>query len=278
MVEIGKVYRLKVLTEQPFGIYFDADNLGKVLLPRSYMTRSYTPGEFAEVVIYRDGEERLIASDRKPLAEVGQFAWLKVVMTNAIGAFLDWGLPKDLLVPLSEQRTPMAKGEYHPVYLYLDAQTDRPSASGKLGKFLDKNPPEYEAGEAVDLLLIRESELGFQAIVNGRHMGLLYEQEIFRPVACGDRISGYVLKIREDGKIDLSQQQPGYQKIDDMARKILDLIVARGGFIPVTDKSDPEVIYRIFGISKKNYKKAIGALYKARLIALETDGVRLTEA
>ena len=208
---------------------------------------------------------------------MGEFAKLKVVATSNFGAFLDWGLPKDLLVPFSEQKAKMKEeGEYW-VYVYLDLQTNRIAASAKLDKFLDNTPPEYEPGDEVQLIIIEETDLGYKAIVNEEHWGILYKNQLFQPVSIGEKRIGYINKVREDEKIDLLLEKPGYEKVDAISEKILHELKENKGFIAVSDKTSPEMIKAMFGISKKNFKKAIGNLYKQKLIVFESDGIRLVK-
>jgi len=225
--------------------------------------------------VYTDSEDRLVATTEQPLAQVGDFARLKVKATTGIGAFLDWGLPKDLLVPFSEQKAKMQEGGEYWVYVYLDLLTRRVAASAKLHKFLDNTPSIYKIGEEVDLIILEETDLGYRAIINQEHSGMIYKNQVFRTVGIGERIKGYIQKVRADEKIDLLLEKPGYEKVDAITQKILDALKENRGFMAVSDKSSPEMIQAMFGISKKNFKKAIGALYKQRVINFESDGIRL---
>ena len=206
---------------------------------------------------------------------VGEFALLKVAAVNPVGAFLDWGLQKDLLVPFSEQKQRMEEGKYYIVFIYLDDRTHRIVASSKLNKFLDKGPVKFQEGQGVELLICDRTELGYKAIINNSRRGVLYKNEVFQTLEKGQNITGFIKKVRDDGKIDLCLQKPGHEMIDGVSEKIIDELKAKGGFIPVTDKSSPEIIAGLFGISKKTYKKAIGALYKKRLIVIESNGIKL---
>ncbi|NCB07013.1 MAG: GntR family transcriptional regulator [Bacteroidia bacterium] len=275
MAEIGKLNILKVVRETDNGVYLDGENLGEILMPRKFITDEVRETLDAEVFIYTDSEDRLVATTETPLAKVGEFAFLKVVATSRFGAFLDWGLPKDLLVPFREQKAKMADGGTYLVYVYLDLQTNRIAASAKIDKFLDNTPPNYEPGDEVDLLIAEETELGFKAIVNSEHWGMLYKNQVFQPLFIGQKTKGYVGKVRDDDKIDLLPEKPGYEKVDAISQKILDELKLNRGFMAVSDTTSPEMINALFGISKKNFKKAIGSLYKKRLIIFDLDGIRL---
>jgi predicted RNA-binding protein (virulence factor B family) len=206
---------------------------------------------------------------------VGEFAFLKVVETNRFGAFLDWGLPKDLLVPLSEQKAKMTEGKTYLVYVFLDKLTNRVASSAKIDKFLDNVPPEYQPGEKVNLLIAEETEIGYKAIVNNQHWGILYKNQVFRPLSPGEKLEGFVNKIRDDDKIDLLLEKPGYGKIDPISEKLLETLQENNGFLALNDKTSPEIIQALLGISKKNFKKAVGYLYKKRLIDFKSDGIKL---
>lgn len=276
MAEIGKMNRLPVIRELEFGVYFDGGDLGKILLPRRQVERPYQSGEVVEVFIYRDSEDRLLATTRRPYAEVGEFAWLKAAAVTEFGAFLEWGLPKDLLVPFREQKQRMEAGNFYLVYIYLDDKTGRIVASAKLDKFINPHPPEYQPGQEVELLIHQQTDIGYSAIVNQAHWGLLYQSEVFQKLVPGQKLGGYIAKVREDGKIDLTLHQPGYDRVEAVAENIVRRLIEAGGFLAITDKSAPEKIYQLFGVSKKTYKMAVGSLYKQKLIILEKDGIRLS--
>ena len=244
-------------------------------MPVRYVPRNCKAGDFVDVFLYLDSEDRPIATTEKPFAQVGEFAMLRVQSVNKIGTFLDWGIMKDLLVPFREQKVTMTEGRSYLVYIYVDEETHRIVASAKLNKFLDKSLPDYTVGQEVDLVIESETDLGYKAIVNNLHWGILYENEVFEQLAKGLKIKGYIKKIRPDNKIDLSLHPLGYEKVDPLTQMILDEMKKMGGFIAVSDKSDAEEVYRVFGISKKSFKQAIGALYKKRLITISPDGIRL---
>lgn len=277
MVEIGKINTLDVNRETDNGFYLDGQEHGEILMPQKFITDEVRKNEYATVFVYTDSEDRLVATTETPKAIVGEFAMLEVVANSSFGAFLDWGLPKDLLVPFREQKADMVEGRSYLVYVYLDLQTNRIAASAKLEKFLDNTPPEYEVGAEVDLIITDETDLGFKAIVNSEHWGILYKNQTYSKLLFGQKTKGYISQVRADEKIDLLLEKPGYEKVDAISQKILDELKAYNGFMAVSDKSSPEMIKGMFGISKKNFKKAIGGLYKQRLISFESDGIKLAE-
>lgn len=277
MVEIGKVNTLEVVRETDNGFYLDGRELGEILMPRKFITDDVRSQGWADVFVYTDSEDRLVATTEKPKAMVGEFAFLKVVATSNFGAFLDWGLPKDLLVPFREQRAKMVEGGIYLVYLFLDVLTKRIAASAKIDKFLDNTPPEYEPGDEVQLMIAEETDLGYKAIVNGLHWGMLYNNQLYQKLALGQNITGYINKVRDDEKIDLLLEKPGYEKVDAISQKILDELKKNRGFMAVSDNTSPEMINALLGISKKNFKKAIGSLYKKRMITFDSDGIRLVK-
>ncbi len=275
MAKIGRYNLLEVIKELDFGIYLDGGKDGEILMPKRYVPAGSKPGDRIEAFVYLDSEDRLVATTEEPLAQVGDFAYLRVVSVNATGAFLDWGLLKDLLAPFREQKMKMKEGSFYTVYVYVDQDTRRIVASAKIEKFLDKEEPELQPGQLVDLLVYQQTELGYKAIINNQYNGILYNTEVFQPLAIGQRTIGYVKQVREDFKIDLILHKPGFGKVEDIAETILARLKEEGGFMTITDKSPAELIYDTFGISKKTYKKAIGDLYKRRLITLTTDGIQL---
>lgn len=277
MAAIGLMNQLEVVKEVDFGVYLDGGEHGEILLPKRYVPENCKPGDVLDVFIYLDSEDRLVATNEKPFAMVGEFATLKVVSTTPVGAFMDWGLPKDLMVPFREQQFPMEEGRNYLVFLYVDDESQRIAASSKLDKFVDNLPVDYEEGEEVNLIIAGKTDLGYKAIIDNSHWGLLFKNEIFQPLKIGDKMPGYIKNIREDEKIDLMLQKPGYEKIDSIAQSVLDKLKAAGNFMPANDKTDPTLISKMFGISKKNFKKAIGSLYKQRLITIEEDGIRLAD-
>ena len=276
MAKIGSYNTLKVVRKVHFGVYLDGKQHGEILLPSRYVPEQCSPGDTLKVFIYYDSEDRLIATTERPLAEVGSVARLKVDAVNAFGAFLDWGLPKHLLVPFSEQYPRMRRGGSYLVYIYLDKRSHRIVASSRLNRFLDTTPKDLKKDQRVSLIIGDRTDLGFKAVIDNRAWGVLYHTEVFQPLQPGQKIKGFVKQVRPDGKIDLYLQKPGYDKIGDISDHIIKKLQANNGFLAVTDASPPEHIYGLFGVSKKTYKKAIGALYKARRITLRQDGIALT--
>jgi len=275
MTEIGKINHLEVVKEVDFGIYLDGGDLGEILMPKRYVPEGTMPGDHLDAFIYLDSEDRLVATTEKPLAMVEEFALLQVVSVTPVGAFLNWGLPKDLFVPFREQRQPMEEGKKYLVYVYVDTNTKRIAASSKIEHYLDNIPVDYDLDEEVDLIVVNETDLGYNAIIDNSHFGILYKNEVFQPLNPGDRVQGYIKKIRTDGKIDLRLEKIGYEKISAFVDRIIVELQKNKGFLPLTDKSSPEEIYKTFKISKKNFKAAVGALYKKKFIVLEENGIRL---
>ena len=274
MLHIGRFNELPVsrLTER--GVYLQAPN-EEILMPRKYVPAGTKEGDVINSFIYLDSEDRLIATTLKPHACVGDFAYLRVKAVNNIGAFLDWGIEKDLLVPFREQEQPLEEGRSYVVHVFLDFETDRIAASTRLKSFVEWEDVELEEMQEVDLLVANRTELGFNAIINNRYMGLIYSNEIFQPIGTGDRVKGFVKKIREDKKIDLVLQKSGGALVDDARGKILEHMESNNGFLPLNDNSSPEEIQRVMNMSKKAFKKAVGGLYKDRMIEITDNGIRL---
>jgi uncharacterized protein len=277
MVKIGSINRLIIKRKREYGAHLDGGESGDILLPKKYVPEKCKPGDDIEVFVYVDREERLRATTQKPYVTVGHFARLRVVSDTSWGAYLDWGLQKDLFVPIREQQAKMEQGKSYVVFVFLDKKTNRITASSRLDKFLDLQPPDYIEGEKVDLFIYDKTDLGYKTIVNNSNQGLIYKNEVFQELHIGQQLKGYIKTIREDLKIDISLQRSGYEKIDNIARGILEKIKDLGGSIEVTDKSPPKDIYSLFGVSKKTYKKAIGALYKKRLITISNKGIKLAK-
>jgi len=276
MADIGKFNTLTVLKKKDFGVYLDADELGEILLPKNSCPDGLQVGSSIRVFIYLDSEDQLIATTEKPYAIVGEFAMLKVSAVNQTGAFMDWGLSKDVLLPYSEQRQrPVEVGRRYLVYLYVDKHTNRIVCSSKIDKFLDKTPPHYQTGDEVELVIANRTDLGQKAIINGQHWGLLFKSDLLKTVYPGQRLTGYIKEVRPDGKINLSMQKPGYAKVADTTDAILAMLEDQDGYITINDKSSPEVIFKAFGISKKAFKMAVGALLKQGKITIEPGGLRL---
>lgn len=277
MIKVGRSYELDVIKATDFGFYLDAEELGEVLLPIKHAPEDLEVGDYLEVFLYLDSEGRPVATTQKPKARVGEFAYLKVVANTEVGAFLDWGLDKDLLVPFSEQHRPMEVGHAYLVHIYLNDVDGRIVASSKIDKFLDdEKPHNFKPQQAVDLIIANSTDLGYKAIVNHSHWGVLYKNEVHQRLSFGQSIQGFIKHIRPDGKIDLSLEG-GQVTRDKYSEIILNYLKKQNGFAPVHDKSDPKLISDLFGMSKKAFKKAIGGLYKQRVISIEKDGIRLLQ-
>lgn len=277
MVKIGSINRLIIKRKREYGAHLDGGESGDILLPKKYIPEKCKPGDDIEVFVYGDKEERLRATTQKPYVTVGHFARLRVVSNTSSGAYLDWGLQKDLFVPKREQQAKMEQGKSYVVFVFLDKKANRITASSKLDKFLDLQPPDYIEGEEVNLFIYDKTDLGYKTIVNNSNQGLIYKNEVFQKLHIGQQLKGYIKTIREDLKIDIGLQRPGYKNINNISKGILEKIKNLGGSIAVTDKSRPEDIYSMFGVSKKTYKKAIGALYKKRLITINAKGIKLAQ-
>lgn len=274
-VQLGKYNQLEVVKTVDFGVYLDGGDDGEILLPTRYVPAGCKPGDMLNVFIYLDNEERLIATTLTPYVQVGEFACLKVAWTNEFGAFLDWGLMKDLFVPFREQKMKMQKGNSYVVHVHIDEESYRIMASAKVEHFLSKEMPDYRPGETVEVLVWQKTDLGFKVIVENKFAGMIYANEVFQPVNIGDRLEAYIKQVRPDGKIDLELQRGGARKVDDFSNVLLDFIRNHDGYTDFNDKSPAEQIYETFGVSKKTFKKAVGELYKKRLVVLEENGIRL---
>lgn len=278
MVQLGQYNTLPVSKLVDFGLYLDGGDGLEILMPKRYVPEGAKPGDELRVFVYQDAEARLIATDEHPYATVGQFASLRINSVNQVGAFADWGTSKELLVPHREQAQDMEEGRRYIIYIYIDQVSGRIAGTSKLDKHLDNIPPTYKEGEEVEALVWKRTPLGYKVIINNQHTGLIYNNQIFQDVHIGERLRAWVKGIREDDKIDLSLQPMGYrQMIDPAEASILKALHLHNGFMPVTDHSTPELIAIEFQLSKKAFKKAIGALYKQRRIALHEDGIELLE-
>ena len=277
-IELGKFNQLEVVKEVDFGLYLDGGEEGEILLPTRYVSEGCQVGDMLNVFLYLDIDERLIATTLTPLVQVGQFACLEVAWVNQFGAFLNWGLMKDLFVPFSEQKMKMQVGRKYVIHAHLDDESYRIVASAKVERYLSKDIPDYAPGTEVDILIWQKTDLGFKAIIDNKHSGLLYENEIFCTLETGMQMRAFVKQVREDGKVDLILQKPGFEKIDDFSKTLLDYIKEHGGGIHLNDKSPAEDIYDTFGVSKKTFKKGVGDLYKKRLISLQENGITLAES
>ena len=275
MALIGRYNSLQVVKHTDFGLYLDGGADGEILLPKRYIPKD-TPSEVEDwlnVFIYLDSDDKLIATTEKPKVQVGEFASLKVLEINSIGIFLDWGLSKDLLLPYSEEKRSLEAGQYCVVHVYLDKHTRRITATARLDRYLDVRPAAYQVGQAVDLLVAEATDMGFKAIINNQHWGLIHKNEVFKFLRSGMREKGFIKELRADGKISLSLQPVGQEAANSLHAKILQQLQANGGTLAVSDKSPPEVISGLFGVSKGNFKKAIGALYKQGQIVIHADRI-----
>jgi predicted RNA-binding protein (virulence factor B family) len=275
MAFLGRYNKLRIIKRADIGVFLDGDQFGDILLPRKYAPESMRIGDEVEVFLYNDSEDRIIATTLKPKAQVGECAYLKVVSSSKFGAFLDWGLPKDLLVPFSEQQKPMEKGYSYAVYLFVDEETERIAASTKLEQHLSVDVSGFKPQQKVDLLIYGKSDLGFKAVINGTHLGQLFEGETFQRLHFGEQLKGYIRQVRVDGKIDLMLQLPSELTRDNLGEAIIDQLRQNDGVSTLTDKSPPDDIYQAYGVSKASYKKALGKLYKQRRIAIEKQQITL---
>jgi len=274
MIKIGQFNTLKVVKEVPFGMYLDGDDWGDILLPTKSIPPETKVNDYIDAFIYFDSEDKIIATTTRPRALVGQCAFLKVIDVNRVGAFLDWGLDKDLLVPGPEQHRPMEKDKFYIVYLKLDNK-GRIMASSKLDHNLDKKPIRFRQGDEVSLLNAEITNLGNKVIINDSHWGLVHAADIFQTLTYGKRLKGYIKNIRDDGKVDVTLRKTGQDSIHDLAKRIISELIGNGGFLPLHDKSSSQDIQRVFGESKKSFKSAIGSLYKQGDIFIEAEGIRL---
>lgn len=300
MIKLGDYNKMTVVKEVDFGLYLDGGNEGEILLPKRYVPEGTKPGDELEVFVYLDQEERPVATTEHPLCKVGDFAYLEVSWVNEYGAFLNWGLMKDLFCPFREQKQRMVKGRSYIVHVHLDEESFRIVASAKVEHYLsslrvieegtayevdesgapllvDDQPITLKVGDKVDALIWQKTDLGFKAIINNRYAALLYDSQVFRDLHTGDRVEAYISKIRPDGKIDIALQQAGRQHTEDFAEYLLRYLQYRGGRCRLGDKSSAEEIREQFQVSKKTYKRAIGDLYKRRLIIITDDGIELVD-
>lgn len=276
MVQLGDFNELEVAKEVDFGVYLDSED-GEILLPGKYVPPGTRPGDTLRVFVYRDSEDRIIATTLSPKARVGEFAALEVKQTNAYGAFLDWGLEKDLFVPFQNQREKMQPGRTYVVFVYLDDTSDRIVATARLGKHLSNDHLTVEEGDQVGLIVAEETDLGFKVIINQRHQGVLYRNEIFQPLAIGQHLVGFLKKIREENKLDVTLRKPGYDEVLEATRTLMQQLRNSGGVLPLSDKSPPEDIQQHLQMSKKTFKKAIGNLYRRGEIEILPDHIRLND-
>lgn len=277
-IRLGELNRMKIIKYVDFGFYVDGGRkYGRILLPQGEVTRKVDVGDEVDVFLYLDQEERLVATMRRPLAQVGEFAFLEVAWVNQFGAFLQWGLLKDLFVPFREQKMKMQKGQSYIVHVHLDPESFRIVASAKVERYLSSEVNDLKPGDKVDVLVWQKTDLGFKAIVNNKYSALIYDNQVFRPLRTGDRLEAYVHLVRPDGKIDITLQPTGQQAALDFSEVLLRYLQQNGGRTVLGDKSPAEDIYEAFGVSKKVFKKAVGDLYKRHLVTLTSEGIELAD-
>lgn len=275
MAQVGKFNKLQVVKEVDFGVYLDGGELDTILLPKRYVPKDCGIGDWIDVFLYFDSEDLLIATTEIPKVQVGQCELLKVIDINNAGAFMDWGLPKDLLVPYSEQHKPMEVGYSYVVYVFYDHDSDRIAASTRLQDHLAEESVWVKPKQAVNLLIAGRTDLGYKAVIDNRYLGLIFRGDAFRPLKIGERVAGFIKSIRPDGKIDLLISQATLQGDHALGEDIIRHLKTSGGVSLLTDKSDPDDIYRTFKVSKKKYKQALGTLYKSKRILLAPDKITL---
>lgn len=276
MIKIGKTNNLKVVKKVDFGLYLDGGESGEILLPKRYVDDSMDVGDELSVFIYCDSEDRLIATTEKPLIEVGEFGLLKAVEVNRVGAFMEWGLQKDLLVPFREQSQEIRVGGSYVVYAFLDNATKRIVGSTKLNKYVGNRIPRYSEGDTVDILAVHKTDLGYKVIVDNLFWGMIYNNDLFDPLSPGDRIPAYVKTVRDDGKIDVTLRERGGERVFQLANRIMGYLHDAGGEMTLSDSSSPDEIKAVFQCSKKDFKKALGYLYKKGKILIADGGVTLS--
>ncbi len=274
-IKLGDYNKLSIVKEVDFGLYLDGGEEGEILLPTRYIPKGAKPGEEIEVFVYLDQDERLVATTERPFVKVGEFGYLEVAWVNQYGAFLNWGLMKDLFCPFSEQKQKMTKGSRHVVHVHIDEESFRIVASAKVERYLSQSTPDYYQNEAVDLLVWQRTDMGYKVIINNEHQGLVYANQVFRPIHIGEKLRGYIGQIRQDGKIDVMLQPTGRQQTIDFAETLTDYLIAHGGHCPYGDKTDPETIKEVFGVSKKTFKKSVGDLYRKHIIIIDDEGLHL---
>lgn len=278
MIHPGKFNRLSVVKLVNFGVFLDGGEAGNILLPKRYVPANTELNDVLDVFLYYDSEDQLIATTEKPKVELGQCAWLKVTDVNNTGAFLDWGLPKDLLVPYAEQHTPMQVGKSYVVYVYRDSASRRLVASSRLNRHLSEQSHYFKPQQPVDLLICGHSDMGYKAVINHTHLGLIFRDDAFKPLRYGAKLKGYIKSIRDDQKINVSLQLPAAAQRQELTEQIVAYLKANGGKSRLTDKSAPDDIYHQYNVSKANYKKALGKLYKEKRINLGKDEITLLES
>ncbi len=275
MVQIGTFNRLRVIKESRFGVYLDGEGLGELLLPNRLVPENCSIDDQLDVFIYHDSDDRLIATTEKPRIELGQCAYLRVADVNRVGAFMDWGLPKDLLVPFNEQDKPMQAGYSYVVHLFLDQETERLTGSTRLRDFLSEETRQLKPEQAVQLLVCGRTDLGYKVVIDDTYLGLLFRGDAFKPVRIGEQLPGFIKQIRPDGRIDVALQRQGTDAREDLTQQILEELQRNGGQSPLTDKSSPAAISARYNVSKAAYKRALGRLLKADKVTLSPSAVKL---
>ncbi|WP_367986460.1 S1 RNA-binding domain-containing protein [Vibrio sp. NTOU-M3] len=276
MIKVGQINHLEVVKRADFGVFLEAGDYGMTLLPNRFVPEGTEVGQSLDAFLYFDSDNQLVATTETPIAQVGEWGLMKIEGVNSTGAFVNWGIKgKDLLVPFSEQRGRLSAGQNILVYVYTDKASGRIVGTTKFNKLLDKTPANYQQNQQVDLLIAERSDLGYKAIINGQHWGVIFKSDVFGKLFIGKKVKGYIKQVREDGKIDLALQKVGVDKMDDLSSKIVELLEKKGGFLPLNDKSTPEAIFSAFRTSKGTFKKTIGGLYKQGKIIIEKDGIRL---
>lgn len=276
MIKVGQINHLEVVKKADFGVFLDAGDYGSVLLPNRFVPEGTEIGNTIDAFLYFDSDSQLVATTETPIAQVGEWGLMKIEGVNSTGAFANWGIKgKDLLIPFSEQRARFTAGQNVLVYVYTDKASGRIVGTTKFNKLLDKTPANYTRNQQVSLIIAERSDLGYKAIVEGQHWGMIFKSDVFGKLFIGKKLKGYIKSVREDGKIDLSLQKVGVAKMDDLSESILELLEKKGGFLPLNDKSSPEAIFVAFRTSKGTFKKSIGGLYKQGKIVIEQDGIRL---
>lgn len=274
-VKLGDYNTLTIIKEVDFGLYLDGKDEGEILLPTRYVPAGVKVGDELRVFIYLDQDERLIATTEHPIVKVGEFGYLRVAWVNQYGAFLDWGLMKDLFCPFSEQKRKMEIGSSHMVHVHIDEESYRIVASAKVERYLSSSQPAYQHNDAVDLLIWQKTDLGYKVIIDNSYQGLIYNNQIFRPIHIGAHERGYIDRIRPDGKLDVMLQPSGRQQTTEFSDILTDYLLAHNGSCPYGDGTSPEIIRQVFGVSKKTFKRALGDLYKRRVIDMDEDGIHL---
>ena len=275
MIKLGKYNTLRVVKRVDFGLYLDGGDSGEILMPRKYVSSDTALGDEVEVFVYCDSEDRLVATTERPIIEVGEFGMLRATCVRQVGAFMDWGVTKELFVPFREQAEPIEEGERYLVYAYVDHVTKRIVGSTKLDKYVGNKAPRYSEGEVVDVLVVKKTDLGYKVIVENLFWGMIYNNDLFDPVAPGDRISAYVKNVRDDGKIDVTIRERGGERVFQLAYRIIGYLRDNQGSMALSDSSSPEEIKALFQCSKKDFKKALGYLYKRGKVRIGENSVRL---